>query len=355
MTDTPARKPRPRRTFSAFGDVRKMPSEYEIVTHKQNWTLRAGRAAAFEQNPSSAPNLWFLTYRDNSPLQADDWDGYRDPDALTYKAYVGLQSEAEAKVAGVLGAHADAGSDSALSAGSVALLAHLLTPSRYLCHGFQQVEAYIGYMAPSSYITNAAGFSTADFLRRVTTIAYRTRELQIARPDSGIGAAERSLWEGHPGWQPARKAVEYALASYDWGEAFTALNLVLAPTLDDVLLTQLGQVARANGDDLTWLLTSFLAADAQRRGRWSHRLAQFAVTQRAGNRDVLSRWITRWSALADDAAHGLGQFLESLPGQGRSAGDVAGHARAARAAFLASLLDPAAGAEAGAGAASGTA
>ena len=95
----------------------------------------------------------------------------------------------------------------------------------------------------------------ADFLRRVTTIAYRTRELQIARPDSGIGSAERSLWEANPAWQPARKAVEYALASYDWGEAFTALNLVLGPTLDDVLLTQLGEVARANGDDLTWLLT----------------------------------------------------------------------------------------------------
>jgi toluene monooxygenase system protein E len=350
MTETPARKPRPRRTFSAFGDVRKMPSEYEIVTHKQNWTLRAGRAAAFEQNPSSAPNLWFLTYRDNSPLQADDWDGYRDPDALTYRAYVNLQSEAEAKVQGVLQAHADAGSDGALSAGSVALLGHLLTPSRYLCHGFQQIESYIGYMAPSSYITNAAAFSAADFLRRVTTVAYRTRELQIARPDSGIGSAERSLWEANPGWQAARKAVEYALVSYDWGEAFTALNLVLGPTLDDVLLTQLGEVAKANGDDLTWLLTSFLAADAQRRGRWSHRLAEFAVTQRAGNRDVLGKWVTRWSALADDAALGLGQFLESLPEQGRSAADVAQHARVAREGFLAALLDPA-GAQASAGAA----
>ena len=71
MTETPARKPRPRRTFSAFGDVRRMPSEYEIVTHAQNWTLRQNRAATFEQNPSSAPNLWFLTYRDNSPLKAD--------------------------------------------------------------------------------------------------------------------------------------------------------------------------------------------------------------------------------------------------------------------------------------------
>jgi len=30
------RKPRPRRTWSEFGDVRRMPSEYEIVTHNTN-------------------------------------------------------------------------------------------------------------------------------------------------------------------------------------------------------------------------------------------------------------------------------------------------------------------------------
>jgi len=341
MTETPARKPRPRRTFSAFGDVRKMPSEYEIMTHAQNWTLRENRTSAFEQNPSSAPNLWFLTYRDNSPLQAQDWDAYRDPDSLTYRAYVNLQSEAEAKVAGVLETHAEAGSDAQLPAGSVALLGHLFTPTRYLCHGFQQVEAYIGYMAPSSYITNAAAFCTADFLRRVTNVAYRTRELQVAWPDSGIGSAERSLWETHDGWQPARKAVEYALVSYDWGEAFTALNLVLAPTLDDVLLTQLGQVAKGNGDDLSWLLTSLLAADSRRRDRWSRQLAELTIAQRPDNRAVLDKWIGRWSQLADDAAHGLGQLLASLTEGAVRADDVAAHARAARERHLALLLDPA--------------
>ena len=84
-----------------------------------------------------------------------------------------------------------------LAEASVALLGRLFTPSRYLYHGFRRVEAYIGYTAPSFHITNAAGFSTADFLRRVTTIAYRTRELRIARPESGIGQAERSLWQEH--------------------------------------------------------------------------------------------------------------------------------------------------------------
>ena len=341
MTETPARKPRPRRTFSAFGDVRRMPSEYEIVTHAQNWTLRQNRAATFEQNPSSVANLWFLTYRDHSPLQAPDWDAFRDPDKLTYRAYVNLQADAETRMGGVLEAHADAGADTALAAAQVALLGQLFTPARYLYHGFQQVEAYIGFMAPSSYITNAAGLATADFLRRVTTVAYRTRELQLARPESGIGLTERSLWEDHEGWQPARKAVEYALVSYDWAEAFTALNLVLAPTLEDVLLTQLGQAAKGRGDDLTWLLTSFLAEDSRRRGRWSRALADLAVTQRPENQAVLGKWAGRWSARADEAALGLGTLLEA--DDGRPAADVAAHARAAREQFLAGLLEGASG------------
>ena len=334
MTDTPARKPRPRRTFSAFGDVRRMPSDYEIVTHQQNWTLRQNRQATFEQNPSSPANLWFLTYRDRSPLQAQDWDAFRDPDSLTYRGYVTLQSEAETSLQSTLEAYAGTGTDAALSDASVSLLARAFTPTRFLCHGMQQVQAYIGYLAPSSYITNAAGFATADLLRRVTAIGYRTRELQINRPESGIGTAERALWQDDPGWQPARRAIEYALASYDWGEAFTALNLVLGPTLDDVLLTQLGLLARAGGDDLTWMITTNLAADSRRREKWSRALVDMVVAQRPENRAVLRRWIDRWSVRADEAAAGIG----ALTGSGA---DIAAHARAARTRFLAGLLDPA--------------
>jgi len=337
--ETQAPKPRPRRTFSAFGDVRRMPSEYEIVTQGANWTLRQNRTATFEQNPSSAANLWFLTYRENSPLKADDWDAFRDPAALTYRTYVTLQSDAETKLQGVLETHADQGADVKLRPKSVALLGRLFTPSRYVCHGFQQVEAYIGFMAPSSYITSAASFSTADFLRRVTTIAYRTRELQIAWPEAGIGSMERAVWEDDDGWQPARKAIEYALVSYDWAEAFTALNLVLAPTLDDVLLTRLGEVARAGGDDETWLLASFLAEDSRRRGQWSRKLAELAVAQCPDDRAVLGKWVGRWSALADEAALGLGTILEEETGGSVTAADVAAQAGAARREFLAGLLD----------------
>ncbi|MDF3293235.1 hypothetical protein [Streptomyces silvisoli] len=332
MSTTP-RKPRPRRTFSAFGDVRRMPSEYEIVTHGQNWTTRQNRNAAFEQNPSSPPNLWFLTYRDKSPLAVDDWEQFRDPDTLTYRAYVNLQAEAEAKTGGVLEEYAKAGADRALSSGQVALLGALYTPSRYLVHGFQQIQAYIGYMAPSSYITNAAAFSTADLLRRLTLTGYRTRELQLAAPGAGIGERERQVWEQDEAWQPARRAVEKALIAYDWAESFTALDLILAPTLDDVLLRQFGQASREAGDEESWLLSKYLQDDADRRARWSAALVAFAVGRRPENEAVLRRWIDRWTPAADDAAQALGSLLERFGPTGWTAARVAAEARAARESF----------------------
>ncbi|MGI5498992.1 toluene hydroxylase [Lentzea sp. CA-135723] len=329
----PVKRQRKLRTFSAFGDVRRMPSEYEIVTHSQNWNTRAGKSSVFEQNPSSPGNLWFLTYREHSPLQADDWEGFRDPDKIAYRAYVNLQATAQTKLDGVMEMYADA--DETLPQHQVERLRSLLTPSRYLVHGFQQAEAYVGYIGPSSYVTSAAGYANADFLRRVTVVAYRTRALQIAHPGSGIGENERELWERHPAWQPARKAVERALVAYDWGEAFTSLNLVLAPTLDDLLLRQFGAVSRAAGDEQSWLLSGLLDADSRRRDRWSAALARYALDQRAANEKPLRKWIDRWSAMADEAVEALAPLL------GRPAEEVVAQARAARESLHSGIFDAA--------------
>ncbi len=91
-----------RRTWSQLSDLRRMPSDYEIVTHDANYTARKGRSAALEQNSSSPMNLWYLTYRDKSPLELEDWTTFRDPDQLTYRRYVALQAEHETATAAVL-------------------------------------------------------------------------------------------------------------------------------------------------------------------------------------------------------------------------------------------------------------
>jgi toluene monooxygenase system protein E len=326
-----------RRTWSALGDVRKMPSEYEVVTHATNYTLRKDRDAALEQNPSSTANLWLLTYRDKSPLRVDDWLGFRDPDELTYRTYVTAQSQQETVVAGILERYASAERDKALAGPWLATLGALFTPQRFPLHGFQMATAYVGQMAPSSYITNCAAFAAADVLRHVSLIAYRTRELARARPDIGIGTMERRRWETDAAWQGTRKAVELALTAYDWAEAFAAVNLVLRPTLDDVWLRQLGEAAQDNGDEETWLLTANLRLDSQRCQRWSVALARYALGARPENGAVLRKWVDAWAPRADDAAAGLARILATMPGRPRAEAEVHEGAKKARVALLASL------------------
>jgi toluene monooxygenase system protein E len=327
-TDRPAS--RRQRTWSSFGDVKRRPTDYEIGTQGTNWTLREGRKAPFEQNPSSPANLWMRSYRDESPVHADDWESFRDPDTLTYRAYVTQQHDQETKVAGVLEQYAAVDADAQLGPEWRTMLARLFTPTRYPVHGAQQVEAYIGLMAPSAYITNPAALSAADMLRRGTLVSYRTRELQLAWPEDGFATGERALWETDDAWQPTRRAIELAMISYDWAEAFTAMNLVLLPTLDDILLRQLGEVAKDNGDALTWLLVSFLQRDVDRRERWTGELTRFAIAQNPANAAVLQRWVDKWAPRADEAAQGLASLFETLPGRGRPASLVSEAAAAAR-------------------------
>ncbi len=167
-------------------------------------------------------------------------------------------------------------------------------------------------------------------MRRVTNISYRTRELQIAYPETGFASGERDVWENHAAWQPAREALELALIAYDWGESFTAANLVITPTMDDVLVRSLGEAARANGDDLTWLLCENLHEDVERRARWSTALARLTVEQRPENAAAYRRWVDKWAPRADAAARALGGLLAQAPEGGMTAESVASDAAAAR-------------------------
>ncbi len=328
-------KKRKLRTWSEFGEIRRRPTEYEIGAHAANYTVRRDRMAPLEQNPSSPGNLWFLAYRDNSPLQIDDWEVFRDPDQLTYRAYVSKQSTQEAKVAGLLDSFAAVGHDESLSAGWVDILRKLYTPMRYPSHVIQMLQAYVAHMSPTAYITNAAALAAADQLRRVTVVSIRTRELQMAYPEAGFVTGERKIWEDHEAWQPARELLEKALIAYDWGEALTAANLVIAPTLDDVLNRQLGETARANNDNLTWLLCQNLHEDTARRARWSAAVVRLAVESRSENASAFERWIKKWAPRADAAALALGTMLAGAPEGRVDAETVAVEAAEARRQILA--------------------
>lgn len=100
--------------------------------------------------------------------------------------------------------------------------------------------------------------------------------------------------------------------------------------MDQVLIRQLAKAARDNNDDLTWLLLGNLAADADRCTRWSLALARYAIEQRAGNKDVLRRWVARWTPRAEAAAAGLSQLFKQSASGVRSAQTVENAANSAR-------------------------
>jgi len=322
------------RTWSSFGDIRRKPTEYEIVSHDLNYTTRADRHAPLESNPTSPMNMWLSTYRDRSPLQVDDWHAYRDPDRLTYRAYTTGQAEAEHTAATLLDEYSEAGHDAGLSTDWLAALGALFCPLRFPYHGIQQIQAYIGLVSPTSYLTNAASFAAADCFRVVNLAAYRTTELSQTHPDAGFGTDEREHWQGGAAWQPLRRAIETAMIAYDFGEALTATNLVIRPAVESVLFESLGEVARANEDDLTWLLLKSLGDDGERAGRWSAEVARFGVAANADNVAVFAKWVSRWRPRAVDAAAALAEAVAAVPGSPLSADDIAAAAEAAMDALL---------------------
>jgi toluene monooxygenase system protein E len=173
---------------------------------------------------------------------------------------------------------------------------------------------YVGQMAPSSFITNPASFQAGDEMRRVQRIAYWTKVLANAHGDDiATTSAARDPWLDDPAWQPFREAVERLLVAYDWGEAFTALNLAVKPVVDALLDEQLAELAGRNGDQFLALMFAEFGNDAARSREWSRALVRYALARRPELRDVLSGWLATWTPRAEAIAAGLAPLYETAP------------------------------------------
>lgn len=295
---TVATNRRATKTWSLLGDVKRKPSPYEAVTAKFHYHFRRD-PAPFEMDPETPLNKWYLRHREGSPLQLDDWEQFRDPHKLTYKDYVATQRDRETFVDGLIDQAEAAHVVSQLSPTWVASLRDLFVPLRFPLHALQMAALYVGQVAPSSFITNCAYFQASDELRRIQRIAYWTKVLSLTHGDDlAQTATARGAWESAPRWQPLRKALEEMLIAYDWGEAFTALNLAVKPMVDALVNEQLAALAAANGDQfLSSLLTEF-DLDSRRSQDWTQALVAYAVDRDPNLRGVFDNWLARWQPAA---------------------------------------------------------
>jgi toluene monooxygenase system protein E len=270
-----------------------------------NHTLRE---TPLELGPDTNGNLWLVQHRDRIKLKVRDWDAFRDPDQLTYRKYVTCQDKSETYLDASIQEFdrigcAQSGPD---------FLQTCLTPSRYLAHGLQMMSAYLQQLAPSSYIGNCAAFQTADQLRRVQRVAYRTKQLDLAHPQRLFGKTERNAWEQLPLWQGLRKAIERLLVTFDWDDVFVGLNVVIKPLADELTLRQFALVARHLNAELDALIADNLYLDVERSRRWTAAISRFAIANDRANHEHLNALVAKWrpygNEIVDCGSRLLGSF-----------------------------------------------
>jgi toluene monooxygenase system protein E len=329
------RQREPPKTWSLLGEVRRKPSEYEVVTSKLHFHY-GRQPAPFELDPNAPINAWYLRYREGSPLQAASWEGFRDPHQLTYQIYVERQSKREAYLENLVDAFERRNHDAGLQTNWVQELDRLYLPARFPLHALQMAALYLAQMAPAAFITNAAYFQAADELRRIQWLAYRAKSLSLAHDAEELASSAytRRRWEEDAAWQPLRKVVEKMLIAYDWGEAFAALNLTVKPIFDEVFNVQLAELARAHEDALLGLMLDDFTLEIQRSRDWSVALVQYATSQRPANADLFKQWIEQWKPLAYRGMEGVVELFAQAP-RPLEAQAVLLKVRAAHHAFLA--------------------
>jgi toluene monooxygenase system protein E len=285
-----------------------MPSQYEIVSSD----LHYNHPHRFELDTTPVAR-WYRDHREGSALQARDWEAFSDPRRTTYRMYNQLQEQREAVVDGLLGEIDSTDYDLRLHADWVGFLHDCYFPLRFAAHGLEMLAAYVGQMAPASRITNCAAFQAGDELRRLQRVAYRTAQLGAHRPGPD-SAYHRRAWEEAEWFQPLRELIERALVTYDWGESFVLLNLVIKPRLDRLVNGELaGSLARANGDPLLGSIHASLDLDSAWHRDWSGTLLRIAVADAPANAAIVGEWTARWAPLAGDATHALAAAFARAP------------------------------------------
>lgn len=314
MTD-PSELSKPLKTWSHLASARKRPTEYEIVSTKTLWNT-PNHTVPWKMAGATPQIQWIIENRNGSQLKHGDWDAFRDPDRLVYRTYALMQDGQEAYIDGVLNDYSKNEHDAGLDPAWLATLAELYAPARYVFHAIQMAFGYLVTLAPCSTVANPMMLQCGDQLRWVNRIAYRTAELARTHADYGFGTQERQLWEKSPAWRGFVELAERALVAWDWGECFTATNLVLKPALDEIFMRQFSRLSRLNGDTLTATLLDAQLIDSARSRKLSSALVTFLIQHDDNNRRVMNKWLEHWVPLGEKA---IAAFSKELDPDGASA------------------------------------
>jgi hypothetical protein len=293
------------KTYSHLARERRMPTEYELTSSELLYYVAKG---GFEVDVPLSD--WYARWQRGSRFRSSDWERFADPRETTYARYVARAREREAYLDGLFAAMETEEHGRGLAAGWSELAGGALFPLRYVFHGLQMAAAYAGHMAPSGRVAIACAMQAADEVRRLQRIAYRMALARKTRP--AVEAEARAAWEKGPAWQPLREAIERLLTTWDWGEAFVALGLGVAPWIDALVFGAFARRARDAGDALLAEALRSLGEDGAWHRAWARALV--GVADGEGSAAAVAEWSARWRPRGEAAARALAVTFDVDPG-----------------------------------------
>lgn len=306
---------RGKKTYWYLQNLKRMPSEYEIVTNNMLSYPTVGDkggdgSIGFELGPENPVTKWYKQYQAGSLLQCSDWEAFKDPHQLSYRKFNQTQDQKEVFVDTILRRVNETNYDDNLSEEWLQVLRRAWAPLRYPVHGMQMISSYAGSMAPGGKIFVCLMFQAANDMRVVQRVAQRVWQLKEHR--GNFGADDQRTWEEDELWQPLRECIEKLLIAYDWGESFVGLNLAVRPILDIFFNEEFTMLARQNDDLVIADIHSSFNDDSRWHREWSRALVQVAVKDRAENANVIRTWIEKWAPRAQAGVKAFRPVFEEM-------------------------------------------
>lgn len=310
------------RDFTYIKPQRRRLTEYEALTvHMQPDHL------AFDRTPGRIEETeWYLLRDDGTPLwdpastalRSPDWFAWRDPAQQWQRTYVRHQEQQETALER---ATEDAALDGSLAELDQRWIRDVLC-GHYRAWSFFEYAVFRG-MSPaqrealSDTLGNAICFQAFDHLRHAQDVICYLVEIEHHSDavDDGLG---KRHWMENPAYQPARALAEAIISCRDWAELMLGINLVVAPLLQQVAVSELvRRSALPNRDAVAAQIVLTVERDRRRNVAAAQALAEFAVAETnpdaAANRNTIQYWLDDWTRRADEAAVALAPAFERVP------------------------------------------
>lgn len=240
--------------------------------------------------------LWEPDKELNDPgrtaLVMADWYALKDPRQYYYGTYVQQRAKMQEVAESNYAFFEKRGLAERMSEAERALLIRCVLPLRHLEQAANLNNVYASAYGYGTAITQACLYCGMD---RLGIAQYLSRIGLILDGNQGDSlAAAKTAWMDDPLWQPLRRWAENSTCIKDWGETFTAQNLIHDGLLFPLVYERLDARLAASGQADIGMLLEFMQLWFKDHSRWVDAVIKTLAAESDANRAQLSAWAQQW-------------------------------------------------------------